>query len=86
LNIKLDDKNVIKDIKNNMSHQAALTKIAAQTMRLKVQILAKGEEAYDVKQEKNTITKIGDRLDKPVSDKSRFGKRLEKHPFEKNAF
>ena len=51
LPIKLDNKNAIKDLKNNMSHQAALAKISVQTMRLKVQILAKGEEAYDVKQE-----------------------------------
>jgi len=60
--------------------------IATQNMRLKVQILTKGEEAYDIKQEGNVMTKIGNRLDKPVSDKSRFGKWLEKHPFAKGAF
>jgi len=32
------------------------------------------------------MTKAGDRLDKPISDTSRFGKWLEKHPFAKNAF
>jgi len=32
------------------------------------------------------ITKAGNRLDKPFSDKSRFGKCLERHPFAKAAF
>lgn len=86
MNIKLDDPNTIKNLKNNMTHHAALTQIAARTMKLKVQILAKGDEAYDIKQEGNTMTKIGNRLDKPIWDESRLGKRMEKHPFTKNAF
>ncbi len=32
------------------------------------------------------MTKIGNRLDKPISDDSRFGRWMEKHPFTKNAF
>ncbi|MBU0626999.1 hypothetical protein KKH82_06355 [Patescibacteria group bacterium] len=51
LKIKLDDKNAMQELRRLQSHQSALTMIATQTMRLKVQILAKGEEAYDVKQE-----------------------------------
>ncbi|MFA7298701.1 MAG: hypothetical protein WC010_03595 [Candidatus Absconditabacterales bacterium] len=90
LNIKFDDKDAMKKLSNYQAHNGALTMIAKQTMMLKVQILAKGEEAYDVKQEvkgfRGTMTKAGDRLDKPISDTSRFGKWLEKHPFAKNAF
>jgi len=52
LNIKLDDQNAMKELRRLQAHQGALTQIAAQTMRLKVQILVKGEEAYDVKQER----------------------------------
>jgi len=86
LNIKLDDKNAMKQLSNFQAHNGALTMIAKQTMKLKIQILTKGDEAYDIKQEGNTMTKIGDRLDKPISDNSKFGKRMEKHPFVKNAF
>lgn len=90
LHIKFDDKNAIKEIKNNMSHRATLTKIAAKTMKLKIQILTKGEEAYTVKQEltgmRGALTKAGNRLDKPISEDNKFGKWLTKHPFAKNAF
>lgn len=90
MGLKLDDPNTIKDLRNNISHRATLKQIAAKTMKLKIQILTKGEEAYDVKQELSwfrwAMTKAGDRLDKPVSDKSRFGKRLERNPFAKGAF
>jgi hypothetical protein len=86
LNIKLDDATAMKELRRLQSHNGALTQIAAQTMRLKVQILTKGEEAYNIKQEGGGMTKIGNRLDKPISDTSRFGKWLEKHPFSKNAF
>ncbi len=90
LKIKVDDPNAMQELRSLQSHQGALTQIAGQTMRLKVQILAKGEEAYNVKQEltgfRGGMTKIGNRLDKPISDTSRFGKWLEKHPFAKNAF
>lgn len=90
MKIKLDDKNAMQELRRLQAHNWALTQIAAQTMRLKVQILAKGEEAYEVKQELTgfrwRITKAGNRLDKPISDTSRFGKWLEKHPFAKWAF
>lgn len=86
LNIKFDDADAMKKLSNFQAHHGALTMIAKQTMMLKVQILTKGEEAYDVKQEGWAMTKIGNRLDKPISDKNRFGKRLEKHPFAKWAF
>ena len=73
-----------------MSHRATLTKIAAKTMKLKIQILTKGEEAYTVKQEltgmRGALTKAGNRLDKPISEDNKFGKWLTKHPFAKNAF
>jgi len=51
MKIKLDDKNAMQELRRLQAHSLALTHIAAQTMRLKVQILTKGEEAYDVKQE-----------------------------------
>jgi len=51
MGLKLDDPNTIKDLRNNISHRATLKQIAAKTMKLKIQILTKGEEAYDVKQE-----------------------------------
>lgn len=86
LNIKIDDANAMQELRRLQAHQGALTQIAAQSLKLKVQILAKGEEAYDVKQEWNIMTKIGNRLDKPISDDSRFGRWMEKHPFTKNAF
>ncbi len=90
MKIKLDDKNAMQELRRLQAHNWALTQIAAQTMRLKVQILAKGEEAYDVKQELTwfrwAMTKVGNRLDKPISDDSKLGKWMEKHPFTKNAF
>ena len=90
LNIRLDDADAMKKLSNYQAHQGSLTMIAKQTMMLKVQILTKGEEAYDVKQEvkwwRGAMTTAGNRLDKPISDTSRFGKWLEKHPFAKNAF
>ena len=51
LNIKFDDADAMKKLSNFQAHHGALTMIAKQTMMLKVQILTKGEEAYDVKQE-----------------------------------
>jgi len=86
LNIKLDDTTAMQELRRLQAHNWALTQIAAQTMRLKVQILSKGEEAYEIKQEEWVMTKIGNRLDKPISDTSRLGKWMEKHPFAKNAF
>ena len=86
MKIKLDDSTAMQELRRLQAHNWALTQIAAQTMKLKVQILVKGEEAYNVKQEGWVMTKIGNRLDKPISDKSRFGKWMEKHPFTKNAF
>ncbi|MEI6774272.1 MAG: hypothetical protein WCL18_05815 [bacterium] len=76
----------MKELARLQAHSSALTQIAAQSMKLKVQILSKGEEAYNIKQEGGVMTKIGNRLDKPISDTSRAGKWLEKHPFAKNAF
>ena len=86
LHIKLDDPTAMKELARLQAHSSALTQIAAQSMKLKVQILSKGEEAYNIKQEGGVMTKIGNRLDKPISDTSRAGKWLEKHPFAKNAF
>ncbi|MCX6824515.1 MAG: hypothetical protein NT085_05320 [candidate division SR1 bacterium] len=86
MKIRLDDPTAMQELRRLQAHNGALTQIAAQTMKLKVQILVKGEEAYNVKQERGIMTKIGNRLDKPISDKSRFGKWMEKHPFVKNAF
>jgi len=86
MKIRLDDPTAMQELRRLQAHNWALTQIAAQTMKLKVQILVKGEEAYDVKQEGWVMTKIGNRLDKPISDKSRFGKWMERHPFAKNAF
>jgi hypothetical protein len=51
MGLKLDDPNTIKDLRNNLTHRATLKQIAAKIMKLKIQILTKGEEAYDVKQE-----------------------------------
>ena len=51
LNIRLDDADAMKKLSNFQAHNGALTMIAKQTLRLKVQILAKGEEAYNVKRE-----------------------------------
>ena len=90
MKIQLDDKNAMQELRRLQAHNWALTQIAAQTMKLKVQILTKGEEAYDVKQELTwfrwAMTKVGNRLDKPISDDSKLGKWMEKHPFTKNAF
>jgi len=52
LNIKLDDTDAMKKLSNYQAHYGTLTMIAKQTMMLKVQILTKGDEAYDVKQER----------------------------------
>ena len=51
MGLKLDDPNTIKDLRKNIAHRATLKQIAAKTMKLKIQILTKGEEAYDIKQE-----------------------------------
>ena len=57
LGIKFDDPTAMQKLRmlasqpQALAHNCTLATIAAQTMKLKVQILTKGEEAYDVKQE-----------------------------------
>ncbi len=65
LKLNLDDPNVMKDLTNYRSHNMSLRNIEAQTMKLKLQILNKGEEAYNVEEKKNRLGSFGRWLDDP---------------------
>ena len=82
LGIKFDDKNALKEIRNKQKSDRALLRIARQTIKLKVQILNKGEEAYSVDEKLNKAAKIGRWIDDPVRNSRRF----KKHPGFKKMF
>jgi hypothetical protein len=76
LRLNLDDANVMKDLIRLSRHQCALTNISRQCMLLKLQVLNRGEEAYDVHEKLNGMAKIGRRLDDPMANSRYF----RKHP------
>lgn len=82
LGISLDNKDALKEIRNKQKNDRALLHIARQTIKLKIQILNKGEEAYSVDEKLNPLAKAGRWLDDPV----RNSKWFKKHPGFKKMF
>ena len=88
LKINLDDPNVARDLINYSANNATLTNISKQTMCLKLQILNRWEEAYDVQEKLNWWARAGRWMDNPFSVDNKltlfgkkFGKYLERHPW-----
>ena len=87
MNISLDDKEATKEIRRLQAHDGALTMIQAQSLKLRIQMLDDGWEAYNVKKTGWLLTKIGRFLDDPTWwENTKFGKWMNKHPNLKEAF
>jgi hypothetical protein len=71
LKINLDNPKAMQELVRYSALDCTLTKIKDQTMRLKLQILNKGEEAYDVQEKLNPLASFGRRLDNPFSVKNK---------------
>lgn len=82
MGISFDKKDVVKEIREKQKHDRALLQIARQTIKLKIQILNKGEEAYSVDEKLNVAAKIGRWIDDPVRNVRWF----KKHPGFKKMF
>jgi glycine cleavage system H lipoate-binding protein len=63
-----------------------LTSIAAKTLKLKIQLLTRWEEAYNVEQEWWWATRIGEWLDRPYREDGRLWRYFRRHPAMKEAF
>lgn len=85
MDITLDDPNAMQRLRDLQSHHFALTMIQAQNVNMRVQILNRGEEAYDVRKKGNIFTRFGRLLDDPTAN-TRFGRRLQRRPGLKEAF
>jgi len=57
LKLNLDNPNVMKDLIKFTCHNCALTSILNQSLKLKLQVLNRGEEAYDVQEKLNRAAK-----------------------------
>ncbi len=85
-NIKLDDSNSMRQLKILESNNQILTNIAARTLKLKIQLLTKGQEAYNVEQKWKWAVKVGEWLDRPYKEDSKLWRYFKKHPAMKEAF
>jgi hypothetical protein len=85
-NIKLDDSNSMRQLKILESNNQILTNIAARTLKLKIQLLTKGQEAYNVEQKWKWAVKAGEWLDRPYKEDSKLWRYFKKHPAMKEAF
>jgi len=85
-NIKLDDSNSMRQLKILESNNQILTNIAARTLKLKIQLLTRWEEAYNVEQEWGWATRIGEWLDRPYKEDGRLWRYFRRHPAMKEAF
>ena len=74
--VNLDDKEATKDIRTLQRHDGALSTISAQTLKLKIQMLNDGWEAYNVKK-RDWLAKIWRWLDRPEYLNN---KRWREHP------
>ena len=72
LKLNLDDPNVMKDLINYSANNATLTNISNQTMCLKLQVLNRGEEAYDIRENLNRFARAGRWMDNPFSVKNKL--------------
>ena len=85
--VKLDDVDASKEIKRLQAHNWALTMIAAQSLKLRIQMLDDWWEAYNVKKQWWVLTKIGRFFDDPTwGENTKFGRWMNKHQNIKEAF
>ena len=85
--VKLDSADATKEIKKLQAHVWALTTIAAQSLKLRIQMIDDWWEAYNVRKEWWTLTKIWRFLDDPTGwENTKFWKWMNKHPNMKEAF
>ena len=85
--IKLDNADATKEIKRLQAHNWALTMIAAQSLKIRIQMLDNGWEAYNVEKKWWIITKIWRFFDDPTWwEHTKFGRRMNEHQNIKEAF
>jgi hypothetical protein len=84
--IKLDDRNSMRQLKILETNNQILTNIAARTLKLKIQLLTKWEEAYNVEQKWGWAVKIWERLDRPYKEDWKMWKFFKKNPAMKETF
>ncbi len=85
--VKLDDVNATREIKRLQAHNWALTMIAAQSLKIRIQMLDDGWEAYNVKKQGGLLTKIWRFFDDPTWwENTKFGRWMNKHQNLKEAF
>ena len=85
--VKLDDVNASREIKRLQAHDWALTMIAAQSLKIRIQMLDDGWEAYNVRKQGGLLTKIWRFFDDPTWwENTKFGRWMNKHQNLKEAF
>ncbi|HCB51217.1 TPA: hypothetical protein DEP21_01350 [Patescibacteria group bacterium] len=76
LKLNLDNPNTMRDLISFQCNHQALSAISQQTMKLKLQILTKGDEAYNVEEKLNWWAKTGRWIDNPWHN----SKYMKEHP------
>ena len=85
--VRLDNTDASREIKRLQAHNWALTMIAAQSLKIRIQMLDDGWEAYNVRKEWGLLTKIWRFFDDPTWwENTKFGRRMNKHQNLKEAF
>ena len=75
MGVKLDDVDASREIKRLQAHNWALTIIAAQSLKMRIQMLDEWGEAYNIRKKGGLLTNIGRFFDDPTGgENTKFGR------------